>query len=193
MIFRRSTTALVLCSALELVAGCSSQSSIKPAETLDERTGVTVASLEKPISLIQNAPFAATAERRVSFAYLGPVEWDNMGTISYGLWVHLAPANDWQFEDIRSQGAVRLALDGESGTLVVIDTPPLGGGPYHPVAPWGQTAYFALDPQLLKRMASSGRIELDFKADGADTVRFIAAPDAHESLMRYLRARNLAE
>ena len=35
---------------------------------------------------------------RISFAYLGPVEWDNMGDVRYGLWVHLVPGNDWRFE-----------------------------------------------------------------------------------------------
>ena len=61
-------------------------------------------------------------------------------------------------------------------------------GPYRPVASWGQTAYFELDLDTLKRMGSSRRIELDFKAAGT-AVRFTAAPDARETLMRYVHAR----
>jgi hypothetical protein len=174
--------------ALALVAGCYSESSIKPAEALDERTGMTVGSLEKPIELIESAQFAAMPERRVSFAYLGPVEWDNMGNLTYGLWVHLAPANDHSFDDITAPGTVRLILDDGAILLRVLDAPGLARGPYRPVASWGQSAYFQLDIPTLKRMASSERIDLDFKAAGSD-VRFRAAPDARETLMRYVRAR----
>ena len=37
-------------------------------------------------------------------------------------------------------------------------------------------------------MAASGSIELDFKAGDA-VVHFTAAPDAHETILRYLHAR----
>jgi hypothetical protein len=184
----------VLCIVWSIfAAGCASESSIKPAEAFDERSGLTVGSLEKPIELIQSVQFAAAPDRHVSFAYLGPVEWDNMGTVSYGLWVHLAPANDWQFNDIRAPGAVHLLLDDGAAALKVIDAPRVGRAPYQPVASWGQTAYFELDVPTLRRMASSERIELDFTAAGDTAVRFNAARDAHETVMRYVQARGLAE
>ncbi len=184
----RPYTLVVLCLSLAFLSGCASESSIKPAESLDERTGMTVGSLEKPLELVQSGQFAVTPEPHVSFAYLGPVEWDNMGTITYGLWVHLAPANDWQFDDIKAPGAVVLALDDGAMRLKVMQPPAPARGPYRPVASWGQTAYFELDLDTLKRMGSSRRIELDFKAAGTD-VRFTAAPDARETLMRYVHAR----
>src|SRR5579859_6735802 len=136
---------LVLGAAFGLATACTSGSSIKPAEALDERTGMTVGSLEKPIELLQGAPSMATAERRPSFAYLGPIEWDNMGTISYGLWVHLAPGNDWHFDDIKAAGGAALTLDDGTVALSVIEAPKLAHGPYQPLASWGQTAYFNLD------------------------------------------------
>jgi len=180
--------------ALAFAAGCSTQSSIKPAEVLDERTGMTVGALGKPIELVQEAEGTATSRKRISFAYLGPVEWDNMGNISDGLWIHLAPGGDWQFGDIRTAGAVALSLDDGAVVLSPIEAPKLGKSPYQPVASWGQTAYFNFDVQLLRRMASSGKIELDFKARGEQargegTVRFIAGGDARETLVRYLHAR----
>ncbi|MGA2399814.1 MAG: hypothetical protein ABSG30_17400 [Steroidobacteraceae bacterium] len=184
----RPYTLVVLCLSLALLSGCASESSIKPAESLDERTGMTVGSLEKPLELVQSGQLAINPEGHVSFAYLGPVEWDNMGTITYGLWVHLAPANDWQFDDIKEPGTVVLALDDGTTRLKVMQPPAPARGPYRPVASWGQTAYFELDLDTLKRMGSSRRIELDFKAAGT-AVRFNAAPDARETLMRYVRAR----
>jgi hypothetical protein len=150
---------------------------------------MTVGSLEKPLELVQSGgSLAVTPEPHVSIAYLGPVEWDNMGTISYGLWVHLAPANDWQFDDIKAPGMVVLALDDGAMALKLMQPPAATRGPYRPVASWGQTAYFELDLATLKRMGSSRRIDLYFKAAGT-AVRFAAAPDARETLMRYVHAR----
>jgi hypothetical protein len=179
---------LTLGAALGLMAGCASSPSIKPAEAQDESTGMTIGSLEKPIALVEGAPAFAVAERRPSFAYMGPIEWDNMGTITYGLWIHLAPGNDWRFDDIKAAGSTTLSLNGAGVTLALMDAPKLAHGPYQPVASWGQTAYFNLDLALLKRMAASDRIELDFKAD-ADVVRFLAPPNANALLLQYLHAR----
>jgi len=184
----RPYTLLLICISLALFSGCASESSIKPAESLDERTGMTMGSLEKPLELVQSGQFAITPEPHVSFAYLGPVEWDNMGAITYGLWVHLAPAGDWRFDDIKAPGAVVLALDDGAMPLKLTQPPGPARGPYRPVASWGQTAYFELDLDTLKRMAASRKIELGFKAAGND-VRFDAAPDARETLMRYVHAR----
>src|ERR1035441_8874286 len=55
---------------LALMAGCSAQSSIKPAEFLDERTGMTVGALGKPIELFHSPQRMATSGERISFAYL---------------------------------------------------------------------------------------------------------------------------
>jgi hypothetical protein len=189
--FRLSLPFSAFAVAVSLLAACGGDSSIRPSEVLDERTGMTVGTLDKPIELVQGAaalaPMAAS-DRRTSFAYLGPVEWDNMGNISYGLWIHVAPGNDWRFEDIQAAGAVRLWLDDEATPLTVIKPPALAHAPYQPVASWGETAYFAVDLDMLKRMAASGKIGLDVKA-GDSVVHFAAGPDAHETLARFLHAR----
>jgi hypothetical protein len=179
---------VILCLSLAVLSGCASEGSIKPAESLDERSGMTVGSLEKPLLLVQNGLSAMTPESHLSTAYLGPVEWDNMGAITYGLWVHLVPANDWQFDDIKAPGTVVLALDDGARSLKLAEPPAATRGPYRPVASWGQTAYFQLDLETLKRMASSHNILLVFKAAGTP-VRFAAAPDASETLVRFLHAR----
>jgi hypothetical protein len=176
MIAPRFARVLALGAAFGLASGCSSVSSIKPAEALDERTGMTVGSLEKPIELLQ------------SFAYLGPIEWDNMGTVSYGLWIHLAPGNDWRFDDIKAPGAVTLLLDDGSVPLSLMDAPRLAHGPYQPVASWGQSGYFNLDLGLLRRMAESDKIELDFRAGDA-VIRFSAQQNVRALLVQYLHAR----
>jgi hypothetical protein len=188
MIAPSSSKLFALGVLLALAAGCVSNPSIKPAEALDERTGMTVGSLEKPIEMVQGAASYPSGDRRPSFAYLGPIEWDNMGTISYGLWIHLAPGNDWRFDDMKQPGGVILSLDDVPVALSLMDPPKLAHGPYQPAASWGQTAYFNLDLDLIKRMASTERIGLDFKA-GDTVVRFSAPPNAHALLLQYLHAR----
>jgi hypothetical protein len=186
--FRLPILVPALAAAAALLAACGGESSIKPSEVLDERTGMTVGTLDKPIELVQGTATPVAADRRVSFAYLGPVEWDNMGNISYGLWIHVAPGNDWRFEDIQVPGAVGLSLDDGITPLAVIRPPALAHAPYQPVASWGETAYFGVDLEMLKRMAASGKIGLDVKA-GDSVVHFAAGSDAHETLTRYLHAR----
>ena len=173
-----------------LLAGCAGESSIKPSETLDEQTGMTVGSLEKPIELIQAPELPPSGpDHRISFAYLGPIEWDNMGKLTYALWIHVAPGSDWRFEDIQDPGSLELALDHGTSTLTVMHPPSLAHSPYRPIASWGQTAYVGVDLGMLRSMAASGRIELEVKAVGGAMVHFAAAPDARETLTRYLHAR----
>src|ERR1700692_5098308 len=91
------------------LAGCAS---MNPAEVLDERTGTTVGALQDPIEFVETAHNAAlVGGKRTSFAYLGPLEWDRSGEISYGLWLHVAPGNDQSVGDIRSEGSGWLNLD----------------------------------------------------------------------------------
>src|SRR5258708_20154582 len=78
-----------------LTAACAGQSSIKPVEVLDERTAVTFGALKQPIELLPSAQDAMLILRkRATFAYLGPVEWNRSGALSYGLWLPIAPGND---------------------------------------------------------------------------------------------------
>jgi hypothetical protein len=177
-----------------LLAGCAAQSSVKPVESLDERTGMTVGALQAPIELVPSAQFAALAPRkRVSFAYLGPVEWNRSGTLSYGLWVHIAPGNGPQPGDIHAGEALTLILDDGPLVLSPIETSPLGREPYQPVASWGQTAYFDLSVATLRRMASSRKFELDVRAADGSVIGFSPTLDAHTALTEFMRARGITD
>jgi hypothetical protein len=177
---------------LALLAGCAGQSSVKPVESLDERTGVTVGALKQPIELVPSAQFAAQNSRqRLIFAYLGPVEWNQSGTLSYGLWIHIAPGNGVQPRDIRTPGALTLILDDGSLALSPVETPPLGRDPYQPVASWGQTGYYNLSVDALRRMAASQKLELDVRAADGSVIGFAPTLDTHAALTEYLRDRGI--
>jgi hypothetical protein len=177
-----------------LVGGCAMQSSTKPVEYLDERTATTVGALKEPIELTPAASASAAHRmigRRISFAYLGPVEWDKAGAYEYGLWVHVAGGPNWTPADIRSPTTVTLVLDDDSVALVPIDAPQLGQGAYQPVATWGQTAYFELNVKMLQRMAASQKLNLDVRGTDGNTVTFVPDGDTRSVLGEFISARSL--
>jgi hypothetical protein len=181
-----------------LLNGCASQSSIKPVEYLDDRTAMTVGSLKEPIELVPSLKqgglhVITNLTKRLSFAYVGPVEWDRSGSIVYGLWVHIAPGTDRPVADIRSDGALSVVLDSGSRVLTPIDAPQLGRGAYQPVASWGQTAYFELTVEMLKQMAGSEKFELNVRAADDSIVNFVASGDTRATLTDYMHARGITD
>jgi hypothetical protein len=185
---------------LVLLSACASQSSMKPVEYLDERTAMTVGSLKEPIELVPNLRqggglhvLGSLVGKKISFAYLGPVEWDRSGALVYGLWIHIAPGNDRPIADIRSPKALTLILDGAERVLNPIDAPQLGKGAYQAVASWGQTAYFELTVPMLKQMAASEKLELNVRAADDSIVNFIASSGTRETLTDYLHSRGITD
>jgi hypothetical protein len=172
--------------------GCAGHSTVKSVELLDARTGATVAVLKAPIELLPSAQYAAQApHKRLSFAYLGPVEWNRSGTLSYGLWIHIAPGNDWQPGDLPVAAALTLMLDDGPLALSRMQTPMLGREPYQPVASWGQSAYFGLDVATLGRLAASRRLELEVPTKDGSIMAFYSATDTRPALTQYLKARGI--
>ena len=180
--------------SLGLVGGCAIQSSTKPVEYLDEGTATTVGALKDPIEFTPSMSVGEAHRmggRRISFAYLGPVEWDKAGAYKYGLWVHVAGAPNWTPADIRSPATITLVLDDDSVALVPIDAPQLGHGAYQPVATWGQTAYFELSVKMLQRMAASQKLVLNVRGTDGSTVTFIPDGDTRPVLGEFISARSL--
>jgi hypothetical protein len=175
-----------------LLAGCPGPSSVKPVEALDEHTGVTLGTLKEPIEFVPNSQTATlVAHNRSSFAYLGPVEWDRSGVISYALWVHIVPGNDRPPGDIHAPDDLTLILDDGPVSLSLIEAPMAGREPYHRVASWGQTAYFNLSADALKHMAASRKLGLDARAMDGSIIRFFPTVDTHAVLTQYLQARGI--
>ena len=173
-----------------LMAGCAGQSSTKPVEALDERTGVTIGALKGPIELLPTVQSAGLIlGKHLSFAYLGPVEWNRSGALSYGLWIHIAPGSDRQFGDIHASAAVTLVLDDGPLTVSPTSAPILGREPYRPVVSWGQTGYFGLTVETLRHMAASKKLELAVRAADGSTVSFSPTLDTRAVLTQYMKDR----
>ena len=187
----------IFCLTAVLLAGMTSGCAgivIKPKQTeyLDDRTGITVGALKEPVELVQSVESSARLfNKHTSFAYVGPVEWDRMGTISYALWVHIAPGGDKTLGDIRGPGAVTLALDQGPLVLVPMDAPQLGNGPYQPVVSWGQTIYFELSLETLKAVAASQKFELDVRTTDDSMMGFSTGDNTSKIFTGFLHDRGI--
>ena len=69
--------------------------------------------------------------------------------------------------------------------------PTLGQGPYRPAVSWGQTAYFDLNVETLKRMAASRKLELDVRAADGSTLSFSPTVDTRGVLKQYMQDRGI--
>jgi hypothetical protein len=175
---------------LALGGGCTHQALIESNERLDERSGISVAVLHEPIEFVESAGLGIGG--RNSFAYLGPVEWDRMGEIRYGLWVHLAPGNGRKIADIKTPAAVRVVFDDGAWTLTPLeDAPKLGQEPYQTQVTWGQAGYFALDVDSLKRLAGNRIVSMDFLAEDGAAAHFEPGSDTRATFAQYLKANHI--
>jgi hypothetical protein len=171
------------------ITGCAGPQARAPVENLDQRTGMTIATLQAPVEFVESGMLSVN--RHSSFAYLGPIEWDRMGEIRYGLWIHIAPGNDRAVADITSPAAVSLSLDDETVPLSTIEAPRLGLEPYPAAVPWGQTAYFALSVDELKRLASAEKLTLHFHGVDGQRVDFDSLRPSRPALSAYARSRGI--
>jgi hypothetical protein len=159
---------------------------------LDERTGVTVGALKEPIELAPSDQSAALAShKRTSFAYLGPIEWNRSGNLSYGLWIHIVPGSGRQPGDIHAPDALALTLDDGPLDLPLAETPRLGRAPYLEIASWGQTAYLDLTVAGLRRMAASRKLDLSVRAMDGSLMTFSPTRDPRPVLTQYMQVRGI--
>lgn len=181
---------LIAIAAAGLLAACAGQSAREPVERLDERTGLTVASLAEPLDFVE--PGVLKFGKQSTHAYLGPVEWDRMGNLSYGLWLHVAPGADRQVAPVTDAAAVTLTADAGDIVIAAVEAPRVAHEPYKPVFPWGQTAYFSITADVLKLLASSRTLRLRLRGVDGAAVDFEAVSDTHAVLAAFVHSRGLA-
>ncbi len=186
---RRQRVIVAVGMIVSAIAGCIGRSVQAPVEKLDQRTGMTIVTLRSPVEFVETGML--NVGKHSSFAYLGPIEWDRMGEIRYGLWIHVAPGNDRAVADIASPAAVSLSLDNEAVPLSTVEAPGIGFEPYPSAVPWGQTAYFALTAAMLKRVASADKLTLHFRGTDGQPVDFDSMHASRPTLAAFARSRGI--
>ena len=174
------------------LAGCA----VQPAsiEVLDQSTAMTAGALPEPIAFTETLVFDLLdpSPKQASVAYLGPIEWDRSGDITYVLWIQLAPGvGGHRLDDLNARGAVTLQLDDTAIVLSTVEYHKMPDSPYRLIEPVGQTAYFRLSGATLQRMAASEKVVLKMRASDLTNVDFVPRTPPREVLRQFIQDRGV--
>jgi hypothetical protein len=178
---------------LVFLAGCATQPA--SVEVLDESTGMTAGALPEPIAFSETYVFDLLDPnpKQASMAYLGPVEWDRSGDLTYVLWIQLAPGvGGHRLDNLHASGAVTLRLDDGPIVLSAVDYSKVASTPYRLIQPIGQTAYFLVNVATLQRMAASQKVVLSLRAADLTKVDFVPIVQPRDAIRQFIEDRGIA-
>lgn len=165
---------IVAASALLALAACASTGpELRLSERLDEKTGVTVTTLDRPLEFF--CPLPEKGLEAASFADLGLIEVNRMGVRSYYLWFSVL----WGRVDpgrIEVPKFSTLDLDLGSAALAFraadrVD-PPVRMRLYESAAEWSVEFKFALTPDQVRTIAHSSLPTLRVTAESGEVFAF---------------------
>lgn len=165
---------IALCVAV-LLHGCASTPVDPVVEQLDERTGVTLNQLARPLELVATSVRGGNAD---PFAALAPFETNVMGKRSRWLWIAFPGDSDG------ASPAHRVVVDGTPLSLPAAGADPaavsLKAFPYAPAAPWTVVRVFALDAGATARLAAAREvgITVEYPEGRVTFSAALAAPSA---------------
>ena len=163
---------LAACAVL-LTGGCASAPLQPVVEQLDERTGVTINRLARPVELVATAVRGGGGD---PFASLAPFETNVMGQRSRWLWVAFPGDTDG------ASPPHRVIVDGAPLSLTSAGADPeavsLKAFPYAPAATWNTVRIFALDASAAARLAAAREvgITVDYPEGRVTFAASLAAP-----------------
>jgi hypothetical protein len=125
-------------------------------EKLDEKTGLTIARLGRPLELYNDTSSKDVAER---FAFLGPFETNQMGNRALYLWVALP------MENPSGSSAPTVLVDGAALELGAAGTSAefasLQESPYRIPTPWIANYYFRIDSGIIARLGAAADLRIE--------------------------------
>jgi hypothetical protein len=184
---------LSLLLLLLFLAGCATPPA--SVEVLDQSTGMTAGVLPEPIAFTETGVFdwLDPTPKQASIVYLGPVEWDRSGDLTYVLWIQLAPGvGGHRLDNLLASGAVTLQLDDAQVVLSSIDYSKVTSNPYRFIQPVGQSAYFLVNVATLQRMAASQKVVLRLRAADLTKVDFIPIVQPRDAIRQFIQDRVIA-
>lgn len=173
--------ALSLGAAAAFLSVCLTACATAPGDAvrqrLDENTGVTVTHMAQPLEFYSSRPEAGL--QATSFAYLGPLEVNRMGTRTTYLWFSVLPGTDARGRDAGALDLpqqLRVVADREPFELSVTATGgreiDLGSRAYRRPASWASEAYLSVSPELLGRLAAASKLFLEIGAGDGSVRRY---------------------
>lgn len=166
--------AILLLSAVLALGACATPApALRLNERLDERTGVTVTTLDRPLEFF--CPLPEKGLDAASFADLGLVEVNRMGSRSYYLWLSLL----WGRPDPqRVEPPKFVSVDLELGDRTLAFAaregiePPVRLRLYESAADWSVEYKFALTTDQVRAISHSALPRLNVRADTGASYAF---------------------
>ena len=145
----------------------------EPVATRLDSSGLTIVTLREPVVLARPVPGLASSAR--DYAYVGPVEVNNMGKRDYYLWIGMASTVDREIAYTlpASADSVVLLVDGQPMTLTLADWPVrLDRPPYDAAVPF--YARFAARASLhqIRRISEAESVDMHVIADTGTSMRY---------------------
>ncbi|MGI9260597.1 MAG: hypothetical protein ACR2QR_01105 [Woeseiaceae bacterium] len=159
--------------SLLLIATLSScaRAPVEPSRL--DSSGVTVVTLEHSLVLAHSLPTIAAGVR--DYAYIGPVEINNMGNREYYLWVSLASTIDREFLGLSPTDTSEIVflVDDEPMQFSVVQwRTELDAPPYISSTPVYATLEAKTTLDQIHRIAAAETVELHLIADNASGSRY---------------------
>ena len=182
--------ALLLATAV--VTGCASVPQDKPLrERLDDATGATVTTLERPMAFYRERPMLAANAR--DYIYIGPVEVNRSGELTYMLWATYASTIDrGRGSGLRVPARAYLMLDGTPLELTAANRPAhrrqaLGEWLYVAPIVGGNRVLYDLTRAQVVAITSASDLGLVTEQEDGATAEFEAWRDSTAELARFSR------
>jgi hypothetical protein len=178
----------ILATALPMaLAACATTASdVRLTERLDEHTGITVTTLDRPLEFF--APQPEQGLDAASFADLGLAETNRMGTRAYYLWASvLWGRTDFNRLESQKLAAITVEIDGASLTFDVTKRvdPPARVTLYAPPADWSEQIVFPLTVGEVRAIAHAQTLALIFMTQAGDRHQFTLWKPPTETLPRF--------
>jgi len=165
--------AMASAALLALAACATTEPAARLEERLDEASGVTLTTLDRPLEFF--CPLPEKGLEAASFADLGLAEANRMGTRSYYLWFSLLwgrlGADRMELPKF-STLIIDLGTEGLSFRAAERATPPVRMRLYSPPADWSEEFAFALTTDQVRAIAHSSMPTLKVQTESGEAFAF---------------------
>jgi len=160
---------MTLMTFVAAIAGCAGDAELR--STLDDR-GLTWITSDLIVTFARSAPRFSAAAR--DYAYLAPVERNDMGTRRHFLWLGLGSTIDrpWNWGESSSPVTLVLVLDGEPVALPLAPWEGSEDMSRHASTPVYQTQRARISLDQLEHFANAESIEIELIAENGAAARY---------------------
>jgi hypothetical protein len=159
------------------MAACASAPPAGVREELDERTGVTVTSMQAPLEFYSQPPERGL--EAASFAYLAPLEINRMGKRDTYLWLSVVRGAEQRSDAEpvrRGPPQLRITMDGAALEPEFVSEQArelgLGEAVYERPAHWVGESFYAVTPQQIAQMAAATTLAMELSGAGEQARRY---------------------